>query len=423
MNLESQRQLMLRCIIGCFVVYMAFPQFIPEKASNALILAGTLLSLAFSMKGGFHRIIKLQQVALLLFWLLFAIYAMISCLRHHGLRPYLTLALLLFVLVMLFSAVGTDWIGESVDICIFMLSIYSVSTIVLCVFPDLYAPIKSAFFAAEVNATDYKSGLTTHYSNNGTYNAIGFIISSCMFLFRKELPKKRLYGLAAACFFVALFLTTKRAHLLYGFAAVLVVYLTSTNRGRFGKALLVVGVGLAVIEAASAFIPAVADTILRITGTFGASRLDEVDNGRSLLWDFAISGWQNSPIFGNGWTSYFFVWPDGFTTTIIAHNELYNLLYECGIFGTSFAIVLIAASLVFTFSAVAKYNNSVFAPFLRMAVSLQIFALVYGFTSGSLTGAQYYFMPYFFAIGIVVACNIARPLRQEAVDELDGERG
>lgn len=407
MNSESQNRLMLRIIILCFASYCFFPQFIPEKIQLGLVLLGTFFAMAYSFKRGFLTEVKLQSISLLLVWVFFSLFALVSCLTHHGLRPELTLALVLFAIVMLFASIGTGWIDETVWICIMLLSVYSISTIVLCVFPDLYAPIKATFFPMEVNATDYRSGLTTHYSNNGTYNALGFILASCSFLFFKNRPKHKIIGVLALVFFVALFLTTKRAHLMFSIVAVLFVYLaSSSNKGRFGKALLVTVIALGAIEVASAYIPAIADTIARFTDTFAAGNFDDVDSGRHLLWDFALSGWDRSPIFGNGWTTYFYVWADGFTTTIFAHNELYNLLYETGIVGAAFAILLICASLFFTLYLSIKSNSIECSGHLKTSLCLQVFALIYGFSSGSLFGSQYYFMPYLLAVGMTVSVSL-----------------
>ena len=68
---------------------------------------------------------------------------------------------------------------------------------------------------------------------------------------------KRLYGILTLIFFIALVLTTKRAHLLCGIFAIGFVYLLSGNRHKYLKA---IGTTALVLLAVAILAPLVPDT-------------------------------------------------------------------------------------------------------------------------------------------------------------------
>ena len=212
------------------------------------------------------------------------------------------------------------------------------------------------------------------------------------------------YKRQALVFFVALLLTTKRAHLLCGVFAVGFVYLISNNQHWYLKA---IGVGALVVLAVAVLaplIPGIEATIERLTTTFSSNTSFEDNvNNRTYLWDYALNGLAQSPVFGHGWTSYCYRWPDGVTITYMAHNELLNLLYETGYVGTAIVLLGCAASLLLTLHTIVLTDDGHFKAYLRLSLCVQIFFLTYAFTSGALFTTIPNLITYFLAVAIMAS--------------------
>ena len=121
------------------------------------------------------------------------------------------------------------------------------------------------------------------------------------------------------------------------------------------------------------------------------------------MWDYALKGLAQSPVFGHGWTSYCYRWPDGVTITYMAHNELLNLLYETGYVGTAIVLLGCAVSLMLTLRTIALTDDGHFKAYLRLSLCIQIFFLTYAFTSGALFTTIPNLITYFLAVAIMAS--------------------
>ena len=140
-------------------------------------------------------------------------------------------------------------------------------------------------------------------------------------------------------------------------------------------------------------------------GTLSAADLEEASTGRTLLWDAALQDWQKNPWFGNGWGSFFFAWPGGRTTSILAHNELFQLLCEVGLLGAIAFVGVELSSFVTSFKVARRVMDmeeatDIDRDLVTFACAYQVFELVYGYSTGTLLQPSYVFVPYFLAIGI-----------------------
>ena len=294
-----------------------------------------MLMIALAVRSGRVMSFDLRAIVPLLPWGAVAVMAAIGFVLGGGYDLSATIALVSVVVVSYFAVENPNWILPAVKVFIGVLLIFALATIACYVAPQLYTGfIKPTFYSNVPMAMDYRSGLASHYSHNGTFCTIGLMLASSMSFYGSESSSaKRFYGILALIFFIALVLTTKRAHLLCGIFAIGFVYLLSGNSHKYLKAIGVTVLMLLAVAILAPLVPGVEATIERLNSTFssGTSFEDNVNN-RTFLWNYALNGLSQAPLFGHGWTSYCYRWPDGFTITYMAHNELLNLLYETGFF-------------------------------------------------------------------------------------------
>lgn len=394
-------------VIALLVCLFAFcSSLITYRVSILLFASAIVLVAILVVRSGRLLEFDLRAIVPVLPWLLVAVMAAVGYVAGGGYDLAATVALVCAVALAVFSVENTKWIEPTITAFIAVLLVFAIATIACYVFPQLYTGfIKPAFYSSVPMAQDYRSGLASHYSHNGTFCTIGLILTSALAFYDSQKTRiKRLYVFLALIFFVALVLTTKRAHLLCGIFAVGFVYLISNNQHRYLKA---IGVGvLAVLAVAvlAPLIPGVEATIDRLTTTFSSNTSFEDNvNNRTYLWDYALNGLAQSPVFGHGWTSYCYRWPDGVTITYMAHNELLNLLYETGYVGTAIVLLGCAASLLLTLHTIALTDDGHFKAYLRLSLCIQIFFLAYAFTSGALFTTIPNLITYFLAVAIMAS--------------------
>lgn len=125
---------------------------------------------------------------------------------------------------------------------------------------------------------------------------------------------------------------------------------------------------------------------------------EEVDlNGREELWEAAIEGYRQNPMFGIG-VSQFQKW-SGYTTN--PHNMYLQILCEQGIAGLTLFILPLIFCLFHTIYLLRKSKeNAPFRQTLKYSLFIQLYFTIYGL-SGNPTRNAYGYMMYFCAIGIL----------------------
>ena len=405
-------------IIALFVCLFAYcSSLITYRVSLVIFALSILLMIALAVRSGRVMSFDLRAIVPLLPWGAVAVMAAAGFVIGGGYDLSATIALVSVVIIAFFAVENPNWILPAVKVFIGVLLIFALATIACYVVPQLYTGfIKPTFYSNVPMAMDYRSGLASHYSHNGTFCTIGLILASSMCFYGSESRSiKRLYGLAALLFFIALVLTTKRAHLLCGIFAIGFVYLLSSNSHKYLKAIGATALILLAVAILAPLVPGVEATIERLNSTFssGTSFEDNVNN-RTYLWNYALNGLSQAPLFGHGWTSYCYRWPDGFTITYMAHNELFNLLYETGFFGTALVLASCLTSFVLTFTTISRVVEEQQKAFLRLSLCIQVFFLSYAFTSGALFTTIPNLITYFFAIAITCSLRWNSISRQKA---------
>lgn len=367
-------------VIALMVCLFAFcSSLISYRVSISLFCVALFLMAALAIRSGRVLSFDLKALAPVLPWILVACIAIIGFVIGNGYDLAATVALISAVIFVVFATENSRWIRPTITVFIVVLLVFAITTIACYLFPTIYSGfIKPTFYADVPMAQDYRSGLASHYSHNGTFCAVGLILSAALSLYDGGAPKaKRFNGLLALAFLIALVLTTKRAHLLCGIFSIGAVYMSSGNQHKILKAIGFATLTILAVALLAPLVPGVEATVDRLTATFsGSTSFEDNVNNRTFLWNYAWEGFSQSPVFGHGWTSYCYRWPDGVTITYMAHNELLNLLYETGLTGTAIALFGCFSSLFLTYRTIRKVSSINAKAYLRMSLCIQVFFLV-----------------------------------------------
>lgn len=246
----------------------------------------------------------------------------------------------------------------------------------------------------------FMAGFTSHYSNNGMYLAVGFIIAA-VFCISSGWKKYRLETIFMA---FSLLLTGKRAHILFGVAALFLAYciLKLPEKGRgILKILGIVTSGVIVVIIMFLTVPAMQNFASRLTTNVED---DGAMMNRFAFWGLAWKIFKSNPIFGIGWGEFRIHAAIELDYEAYTHNVFLQLLCECGIVGTlaflSFFIITFIITIK-TFYQFAKMdllvNDKV--KYLMFSFTMQTFFFAYCLTGNPLYDRIMY-IPYFISCGI-----------------------
>lgn len=332
-----------RAFFWAFVLFFAYPLFRDILPMDDLFWALSMMAGLFICAYKFN--IRMEITFASVCWLVLmalALGAFILIGPDKTVLPKRMGLFLLSMLMMITRDKDCGWIRPAILSCLTLLSVHAFATILFNVAPSLYerliAPI---VHGSSVTVIGPKAGLTSHYSYNGQFVAIGFLISYVLYKtnpFSDERNGGRLrYGVLAIIFAVALLLTTKRAPLLICILAAILIEYLMAPKGKattIYKVLCVMFLAAIVLVAFGDQIPALSNVMDRLSVFFTTNSLEESTTGRTLLWDRAIQLWGESPIFGSGWGTYRYYWTNGYQgISSAAHNVFLQLLAEVGIIG------------------------------------------------------------------------------------------
>lgn len=384
-----------------------FGQFFPPFVGNtALALGFYLAALSVAVSKTNSRPLPL----LWLWWLLLALFATVSGLATSGPDGIQNpLVILAAVVLVAFGRNSLRWHNPALTVLFAYSLVHVAATLILYILPSLYGAFLSSRLGpirSDVGG-DFRSGLTTHYSLNAFLCLLAFFVAVALLMSTKQRHNRAILIVLAALAMIAVLLTTKRAHFIFGVAAVLIALTSRNVRGRLFKVTALAVTSMLGLFVAAQFSPGIAAAVDRITGTLDTQDLSEITSGRTLLWDFALQGWRDEMAFGNGWGSYLYVWPAGTQTSYHAHNALLNLLYESGAVGLLLALAATLTSVTMAFRVTYRFPSTGLEPRLGsvafFGLTMQVFMILYAFTSGELLTAPYTYLPYLLAVGVSLA--------------------
>ena len=304
--------------------------------------------------------------------------------------------------------------------------IYAASTIVFWLIPSTYEqvyPLLQSLSSHPIEGEGYQAGLTTHYSTNGTYIVMGFMSCSCLAFGKRD---RKWLMLSIVCF-IALVLTTKRAHFAFGLASVLFIIIL--NEGITGnlsvkKVIKTLIICVIVMLSACLISPDFAQVFTRFS-----EGIHDLLNGRENFYVLCMGMWLSSPLVGCGWGSFtrrFLETSSGHWylergyASINAHNVYLQTMAEQGVVG----LALILSSIILGIRDAAVNVISLAkstAPnkrdtdytkdkktFLNFALCVQVFFALYCLTGNPLYDAMV-FIPWILVI----------PLAYSTSDEYD----
>lgn len=257
-------------------------------------------------------------------------------------------------------------------------------------------------------------GITFHTSANGIYLGIATIFFFCFFM--DDFSKKKWFSINAILFLLSLgslLLTGKRGHLLFGMAAIAILYIIRNKRTipyQMIQLLYIGAAGVAALLMLAMFIPELMTTVSRIVemGENG-----DITNGRLPMYALAVRYWSTHPLLGTGWGTYKYIYADNFVATDgyalkDAHNVYVQLLCETGIVGILFFLTLFFAFLFFTIRMTLRIQDDrelsqKYSAYLLFSSGMQLFFLMYCISGNALYDIPIMF-PY--AISLTIALSI-----------------
>lgn len=237
----------------------------------------------------------------------------------------------------------------------------------------------------------YQAGFSLHYSSNGIFLALLVGVVFCKWINSCEKKKKRKYIIMLLISFFALFLTAKRAHVIFSLFALFVVYYfhySDQPIKRITKVICALFLAVVIFAIVATFVPAVSNVFGRFVGTGNDTEL--LLGERAPLYTYAILLFLQAPIVGHGWNSYKYFAETALGEYIAAHNVYLQLLAETGIIGFLIFILFIIMSV---FASIHYYihmakNKGGFTQDqkvgLAFALFFQIFFLLYCFSGNPL---------------------------------------
>lgn len=326
-----------------FLLYFLYPLFRDILPMDNVFWAISIAAGLFTCAYRFH--LRIVIIPASFFWLILAMMALVSFLALGPDATVLPKRMSLFLVSMLMMVLlGKDrrWIWPAIMACLTLLSIHACATILLNAMPALYERyISGVIQGTSVTVVGPKAGITSHYSYNGQFMAIGLLISYVLFKM-SPLPgggstSHIKYGVLTCLFFVSLLLTTKRTPLFTCLLAMIITEFLLAPKGKVTTLCKVLTITFILSLAIIAFgdqIPMLSNVMDRLSVLFSASTLEESTTGRTVLWNRAIQLWNESPVFGSGWGTYRYYWTNGFNgISTAAHNVFLQLLAEVGVIG------------------------------------------------------------------------------------------
>lgn len=274
-----------------------------------------------------------------------------------------------------------------------------VAEILQIVYPDLYNGIISAYFGNDFKM--FGSGLQG-FTEQTAVLASTLLLTMGALIYYKYIGKIWTTWVVIAVFVALIFMTGKRSFATMSIMIPLAVMALSQKNN--SKTLLALSfsalLGMLFLSYFIENAEQLSDIpgLKKITETFSENQSeDDIINGREILWDAAIKGFYENPLFGIG-TGRYMDW-SGLPTN--AHNAYLQVLCEQGILGFLLFVIPLIACLIQSVITLKKLpDGSNFESSLRYSLFIQLFFIMYAFT-GNPTRNEYCFLMYFVAIGIM----------------------
>lgn len=308
------------------------------------------------------------------------------------------------------------WIRYYIAFSKFFILLHSFFTIFFFVFKELYLdtfvkliPGDHAYLISKFNM-GAMPGITGHYSTNGIYLGFGLIFFAVDLFLKKRKNSNELIHECAKFFFVlvALILTQKRAHILFGFLAIFIMYYVYNSDRKVSRWFYILFSTIILgnfILVTAQFVPAIVNVINRFIYADGG----ELTNGRIWFWKFALLKFRENPLLGIGWGGFkheYYKVIGSYASTsdwVDCHNVFLQILCEQGIIGEILFFIATIGALRINWIYLKKgrqIKNFLFkdeTKLLTLTLGIQAFFIMYCFTGNCLYDCEAFF-PYVLAV-------------------------
>ena len=259
--------------------------------------------------------------------------------------------------------------------------------IVPSVYADKILPIlcdnASYCFARQQFLNDNNPGFTTHYSTNGIILSFATI-----YYFLRAYKSKSKKEIIILLISTALLLSIGKRALPVFVALSITIYYFTTKRTqtnatlkKITTALLIALIALSLYVITESIFPQISRTINRIQLY---SNSDDISNGRSQLYELALSNWKESPVVGKGWGSFSISahkYKNRYKTDYVeAHNDYIQMLSELGVIGLLLYIAILI-KIIITLRNNTEIKDSRYDEILySFSYTSAILFVVYGLT-------------------------------------------
>lgn len=421
-TLEFSRTRLL-CSVGLFLfmlwVYTAAGLwvYVYPSVTARLLTAFTAVMLIFlSFNIDTHRQCRELGAADLL--MLFSFGVMLINNQNFAHRNYsVELAYLSAVLACIFLSRMGDWFDIVGKIVLFAGFIFGTATVACYISRPLYVNVILPLFVQDGVYSDllmsyesgYVAGLTNHLSSNGTYLAVACGAAACKTFVDSGKRAGISVKLLLPILVFSLLLTGKRAHIIFTFAALMLVYFLYTSdrpdssAGRSLRNVIVITIVTVVVFAVlSVFLPPIGNFVQKFIETTAEG---DVTQGRLEQISLALRMFAEKPLFGIGWDGFKYLYLEKTDVFLNVHNVYIQVLCESGIigaavfyllFGVEFSHCVRALKYSGTNSCEGVENKRVH---LASACFMQTFFLLYCLTGNPLYDAQVLF-PYMLSCAV-----------------------
>ena len=256
--------------------------------------------------------------------------------------------------------------------------------------PGLYYSLISVILPSDVISsirTRLQSGYYTGFSHEVSFTMFLIVIGLGLYLYDSEARKNSKKWVIIAFLFSALFISGKRATLLFFVVAYFMTqFIQSDSKIKIIKYSLIVVAGIILLRLTYTWwsqIPALS-RVNEFINYFTLNDVIGMTSGRTVIYENAIRLWNTNKWFGIGWGNFKYsinqnLWFSGFDV----HNCFLQILCETGIVGLFFYSILCITSLINSVRAVLMYRRSREIRTYRLAVFccyIQIFFVLYSLT-------------------------------------------
>ena len=257
-------------------------------------------------------------------------------------------------------------------------------------FPSLYYTLISIILPSDVISsirTRLQSGYYTGFSHEVSFTMFLIVIGLGLYLYDSETRKKRKKWFIIVFLFSALFISGKRATLLFFIVAFFMTqFIQSDSKVKIIKYGLIAVAGVVLLRITYPWwsqLPALS-RVNEFIKFFTLNDVIGMTSGRTVIYENAIRLWKTNRWFGIGWGNFKYsinqsFWFSGFDV----HNCFLQILCETGIVGLFFYSILCITSLINSIRAILLYRRSENVKTYRLAVFccyIQIFFVLYSLT-------------------------------------------